>query len=466
MSAYPYNCFEQRLSRIVALDDKAGWSQLASEIPAYMDHDGLLRYFPDDRLTGSEALTAYVLSVTAEAGLPIPDDARAKMIAALRAQIAGKLKHDYAWAADGRLLKVMSLGALARNNAATPDLLHNIEVSPQDMPTSILVDWLVALEQVHGSPTLITQAEHILRGRLVYNGTRIDLTDGTNEPWYAMSSNDEAAIKALDYALGHPKWSDDTPKMMTGVAQRQDRGHWDTTLANAWGSVVVRHFASLYPASAITGTTNVGLGGTGLSQAWPMPKEALSLRLPLPMTMMPLQVSQSGGSALPWAFVTVHAAVPLKEPLFTGYQISRTVVPVLQKVKGQWNKGDVMKVRITVVANAGRTWVVINDPVPPGATILNGLGGQSAMLNTNAGNVDSTAPYDFGSTGSAPSYVDRTNEGWHGFYEWVPHGTLVAEYTIRLNSSGKFQLPPTRVEAMYSPEVRGQLPNAPIEIGR
>jgi uncharacterized protein YfaS (alpha-2-macroglobulin family) len=38
------------------------------------------------------------------------------------------------------------------------------------------------------------------------------------------------------------------------------------------------------------------------------------------------------------------------------------------------------------------------------------------------------------------------------------------EYTIRLGSTGRFALPPTRVEALYSPEMMALLPNAPITV--
>ncbi len=89
MTAYPYNCFEQRLSRIVALGDVAGWSALAGEIPTYQAPDGLLRYWPSETLNGSEALTAYVLSIASEAGLPIPEGSRAKMIEGLKAVVDG-----------------------------------------------------------------------------------------------------------------------------------------------------------------------------------------------------------------------------------------------------------------------------------------------------------------------------------------------------------------------------------------
>jgi uncharacterized protein YfaS (alpha-2-macroglobulin family) len=451
MTAYPYNCFEQRLSRIVATNDSAGWTRLAAEIPAYLDGDGLLRYFPDNRLHGSDSLTAYTLSIAADAGLAIPETSRAKMITALQAIASGKLKHDYAWNADGRLLKVAALGALARQGAATPALVAGAYVAPQETPTSILVDWLVALNATKAHPEWKAAAEHVLRGRLVYAGSRVDLTDGANEPWYIMSSYDEAAIKVLGYALARPDWKDDVPKLMVGVALRQQRGHWDTTPANAWGVLAAEHFNRQYPASAITGMTKVALGAASATRNWPQAKDAPLLRLPLPLVTTPLIIAQSGGQA-PWALVSVNAAVPLKTPLFSGYRISRTVTPVLQSTKGQWSRGDVMRVRITIEASAGRTWVVVNDPVPPGATILNGLGGQSAQLNSTRDDA------------SGPSYVDRGNDVWRGYYEWMPTGTVISEYTLRLNGTGRFQLPPTRVEAMYSPDIRGQLPNAPIEV--
>ena len=38
------------------------------------------------------------------------------------------------------------------------------------------------------------------------------------------------------------------------------------------------------------------------------------------------------------------------------------------------------------------------------------------------------------------------------------------EYTLRLDNPGTFQLPATRVEAMYAPETYAERPNAPLTI--
>ena len=63
---------------------------------------------------------------------------------------------------------------------------------------------------------------------------------------------DEAAIKAVLATLGRPGWQDENARMMVGVAMRQQRGAWDTTTSNAWGTILARKFAGLYPAEAIT----------------------------------------------------------------------------------------------------------------------------------------------------------------------------------------------------------------------
>src|SRR3546814_20705509 len=90
-------------------------------------------------------------------------------------------------------------------------------------------------------------------------------------------------------------------------------------------------------------------------------------------------------------------------------------------------RGDVVKVRIEVTAAAGRTWVIVNDPVPPGATIVSNLGGQSEMLADQADG-----------SGRQPSYVERRKDSWRGYFAWMPAGTPAVEYVVRLNGSGRF----------------------------
>ena len=58
----------------------------------------------------------------------------------------------------------------------------------------------------------------------------------------------------------------------------------------------------------------------------------------------------------------------------------------------------------------------------------------------------------------------RAFDGFRAYYRYVPKGPLVAEYTIRLNQAGRFTMPGTRVEALYSPEMFGELPGTVLEV--
>ena len=78
------------------------------------------------------------------------------------------------------------------------------------------------------------------------------------------------------------------------------------------------------------------------------------------------------------------AAVPLKAPLQAGDAVRKTITPVEQAnpslPAGQYTRGDVLRVTLTVNASANMTWVAITDPIPGGATILgSGLGRDSEI---------------------------------------------------------------------------------------
>ena len=43
-------------------------------------------------------------------------------------------------------------------------------------------------------------------------------------------------------------------------------------------------------------------------------------------------------------------------------------------------------------------------------------------------------------------------------------GKWSVEYTLRLNNGDSFKLPETRVEAMYAPEMFGEIPNQGVVV--
>ncbi len=65
-----------------------------------------------------------------------------------------------------------------------------------------------------------------------------------------------------------------------------------------------------------------------------------------------------------------------------------------------------------------------------------------------------------------PHIPSARSSGFRAYYDYVPKGTFEVESNdLRLQlQTGTVQLPPTHVEALYEPEMLGELPNAPFTV--
>ncbi|MDC8760067.1 Ig-like domain-containing alpha-2-macroglobulin family protein [Janthinobacterium fluminis] len=459
MGAYPYSCFEQQTSKAIALGDAAMWRAMAAALPAYLDGDGMLKYFPSmDK--GSDSLTAYVLSATAEAGYAIPEQAKNRMEEALANFVQGRvIRYSAMPTADLAVRKLAALEALSRSAKVAPDALDSIAVEPNLWPTSALIDWYLVLKRtpkLARRDALLAEAQQMLRARLNFQGTTMGFsTEQRDNWWWLMVSGDVNANRLLLAVLDNPGWKDDIGRLVRGTLGRQLKGRWNTTVANAWGTLAIRKFSEKFESEAVTGSTSVNLGRAEKAVKWNGQTLAAPVLQAWPRAAEQLKIAHAG-TGKPWATVVSLAAIPLKAPLSSGYKISKSVTAIEQKTAGVWSRGDVYRVRLDLEAQADMTWVVVDDPIPASASVLGtGLGGDSSILSAGekrAGWV-------------RPAFEERSFDAFRAYYDYVPKGKWSIEYTVRLNNAGDFNLPASRVEAMYSPEMFGELPNAAVKVG-
>lgn len=459
MRWYPYTCLEQRVSRAIALRDAPLWRALMNDLPSYLDGDGLAKFWPVlDQ--GDDTLTSYVLAIAHEAGWELPEDTRNRMRAALVDFVQGRIVRGSALpAADLAIRKMAALDAASRYEAIDPALLSAIDIEPNLWPTSAVIDWINVLDrtgQIDGREEKLAQAKQVIRSRVNFQGTTMGFsTEREDYLWWLMVSADVNANRAILALLGDEQWQEDLPRMVRGSLGRQVRGHWGTTTANAWGVVAMERFAERFESEPLDGRTVSTLGGQQ-QWSWARRPDGGSLYHPWPGgPAQPLRIEHQGRGK-PWAMVQSLAAIPLQEPLASGYGITRTVTPIEQRKPGEWSRGDVARVRLELQAQSDMTWVVVNDPIPAGASILGtGLGKDSQILTGG----EQRQGYVW------PAYEERTFDAFHAYYDYVPEGKWVVEYTLRLNNPGTFELPETRVEAMYAPEMFGESPNASVTVG-
>jgi uncharacterized protein YfaS (alpha-2-macroglobulin family) len=161
------------------------------------------------------------------------------------------------------------------------------------------------------------------------------------------------------------------------------------------------------------------------------------------------------GQGKPWLLLQSLAAIPLKEPVSRGYEIKKTLTSLERKAPDRWTRGDILRVRLEIRGQSDMTWVAVSDPVPAGAAILGtGLKRDSRILTRGEDRKSSVRP----------AFEERSLSAFRAYFDYAPKGVWMLEYTLRLNQSGTFQLPPTRVEALYAPEMYGESPNAILKV--
>jgi uncharacterized protein YfaS (alpha-2-macroglobulin family) len=458
MRRYPYSCLEQQVSRAVALRDQGQWQTIAATLPSYLDTDGLLKYFAAmDQ--GSEVLTSYVLSVVHAAGWQIPADIRERLIQGLQRFVEGTVqRRPSVVTVDLALRKLAAVEALSRYTTVPPQLLGSVAIEPNLWPTSTLLDWWSVLYRVPGirnRESALREAEQIVRARLNLQGRSMGFsTESSDGLWWLMTSADTNAVRLMLLLLELGQWQEELPRLLNGVLARQQRGVWDLTVANAWGALAVEKFSQTFEHTPVGGTTTAALNGSAQEVTWANTPMGSAFAFPWPAQGGTLTVDHAG-SGHPWVMLEARAAIPLKTPLASGYRITKELTAVDASKPGRFTRGDIVRVRLSIEAERDMTWVVVNDPIPAGASHLGtGLASDAQLPVPETGHQARTMP----------AFEERAFDGYRAYYEYAAKGNLIVEYTLRLNQSGRFNLPPTRVEALYAAAMFGELPNDMVEV--
>lgn len=464
---YPYTCFEQRSSIAIGLNNQERWNGLMDELNVHLDQYGLVKYFPSTQLPGSPILTAYLLSVSADArklgwDFKLPAQAQERMLNALVNVVNGKLPiYDWMPKEGNTRLRLNLVAALARYNMATIDMVQRYSID-HNYSSDSLLDLYTIVQSFQSYPdkaASLKQISQAIMQRLDRQGTQMvfherEALDGL---WWMMMDRRVMQAKLLFTMMNEPSWAEEIPYLVQGLVKMQDRGQWGTTTANLWAVLAINHFSTSHEKVPAEGVVSMNL--TGSDYAEPNTWENLSLkqRILAPWRgEAPAQLDlKLEGKGRIWATVSAMAAVESTEPQYAGYKINRVVEPISQAVAGEWHVGDTYRVKLEIEAMSSMTWAVLSDPIPAGATILGSGLGRDSMIENQVKEAD---------WWSGPSFIERKSEVYRAYYGYLPSGKHSLEYAVRLNTEGNFVLPSTRIEGLYAPETYGELPNATMQI--
>jgi uncharacterized protein YfaS (alpha-2-macroglobulin family) len=125
---------------------------------------------------------------------------------------------------------------------------------------------------------------------------------------------------------------------------------------------------------------------------------------------------------------------------------------------------------LVVVTPSPRDYVVIDDPLPAGLEAVDAQLRTTAAWANVSGSASDDEPMSYDDAASGQGYVssdyrrELRDDRVLYFADHLPAGVYHYRYLARATTFGRFVVPPTRAEEMYTPEVFGRTASSVVEV--
>ncbi|MBI2895624.1 MAG: Ig-like domain-containing protein [Deltaproteobacteria bacterium] len=502
---YPYECSEQLTSKLIPLvsfEELAGAYGLerGPDLEARIDRtialleqkqrddgsfglwEGFFRFPPLDAF-----LTAYAgfgLHAAKSRGHAVGEDTLTRAVAFLKGYLRTE-PSEPEWRRLSKANKAFVVYALAAMGSPQPSYHGFLFEHRDELPLWAKVMLAHAIVVAQGD-----RAQVRILVREVANGTRQtaaeahleeNLSDGYDS---IMHSEARATAMWLRLLLATEPRHPLVPKLVRWlVGVRRPNGAWTNTQETTWALLAMSDYFRALEAEPPRFHASVRMAGSDMLGAR---FEGRSLRVErgridanrLPSTTAPIELSREGVGRLFYAirFQYARATMPTA-PLDRGFFVERrferiepstlTSARALGTATRAFTAGDLVRVTLHVVVPQRRNFVVVDDPVPAGFEIVNfdlatsAQGWRSAGSGYAADEPDQDHDYDDDYGDVDPTYQpfyhreNRDDRVVLAANDLEP-GNYRYEYVARAVTPGRYLVPPTHAEEMYTPETFGR----------
>jgi uncharacterized protein YfaS (alpha-2-macroglobulin family) len=494
---YEYESTDQTVSRFLPLvvlekvyNDQGLTTPYAKDIPDILTRSiNRLRDLqqPDggwawwERGPSSWFETAYVvqgLSSARDAGYSIPDDMLQRGIQALRQFQAtnGAQGFDETYHLN---MRAYSLYVLAYAGGSSADLQSEATdlVNQTSRLSTHARAWLAMALDKLGMSTQSKSVLDSLAASTRQTSTIAHWEEGTPDYW-SMCTDNRATALAIDALVTLSPNDPLVPKAVRWLMSAEKEGHWLSTQETSISLIALAHYIRqskelsadyVYQVDAFGKTLGQGAANsTNLTQTQ-------TLRLPVAQmpvnTLGDLGLSRSTDKGKMYYQVSLRYYVPGEgiKARSEGLAATRSYYKMTNGVESadpikEANAGDLIKIRLTIVAPETSYYVLVTDPLPAGLEGVNG------SLNTTSFTERPPSPLGIvkSTTGDGTDYapwyyrwgpfdnVEMRDDRTVLFATYMSPGTYVYEYYARATTPGQYMALPTHAELLYYPDVFGR----------
>ena len=339
---------------------------------------------------------------------------------------------------------------------------------------------LHAMARAEMNPAQIKTLRGEIEMRIRVNANEAEVEDTQDDRWESVLESPARTQALVLRALlaADPKHPLGSRLARRLLAMRQTDGAWRTTQEDAWALMALSDYRKLQESSTGALDARTLLGGSEIMHSkFPrgsFREDKIFVSADTIMSKGPtLSFDINEGHAFYTAQLKYATAALPKKPLDEGLFVAKYIrgvqpsqlkenLNVIPKTSAsELTAGDLVIVDLLFETAEPRERVVIDDPLPSGLEALdydldttNNYGAE-AMARAEA---DKKNPPKFLGTTFRPSHPVRKvrDDRVNNFFDRIEPGMYHVRYLARATSIGSFVVPPTRIEAMYQPEVFGR----------
>jgi uncharacterized protein YfaS (alpha-2-macroglobulin family) len=488
---YPYECLEQKLSRILPLilaeevvntfdipslkgkELRQAVQEVLDVMPGYQNESGEFEFYPGKVYSNNPYLTAYALYVVAKAKAH-DYTYNSQMVHKALAYVKNKLAQDEeGWSCpysynEQLTTKAFMLYALALWKEQAPAYLgflyHKLDQLSLWGKTMLLKS-----AYLYNQPEMVQELATILTNKIKVAPSSAHFEEEKPMPWI-FSSNLRTTALILQSLLEVQGKFTFAPRIARWLMQEQSRDRYCTTQENAYLFEALSTYIQNYEEAEPDFTAQVLLANQKIMKASFKGRKMNIISQTIDLSdfapgRRALKINKQGQGRLYYGIRMKYAPLKPQLPRDEGIIIFKQVEPLEGKpnADGSFSAGQVYKVTLDILVPKECQFVIVDDPVPAGCQVVNtDFATQSRALFSKLNkSLREKRQYRYWSFNHWEIYDDKVLL----FADGLDAGEHIFTYLIKALHYGEFMQPACKAEEMYQPEVFGTTASGRVRVG-
>ncbi len=492
--AYPYECSEQLASRILAVaalrDVLTAFQAEGLPSPQEMEQavnrdiqrlqglqndDGGIPYWR----RGQESIpfhtihVAHALQRASLKGYEVP----AELLGRLRLYLVDIESHYPSWYSQETRRTLSAYALYVRDLMGDADPVKAMKLIDDATLEKLPLDtigWLwPVLQDAPGAQEDLDAIRLKVNNSVVETAGAANFTTAYDDQNYLLLGSERRTDAILlDALIGDNPQHDLIPKLVNGLLGHAKKGRWGSTQENVFVLLALDHYFNTFEGETPDFVARIWLGETYAGEHEYRGRTTQRDETNIPMSylveqtqvgLQNLVISKEGEGRLYYRLGLKYAPIDLEQKAMDmGFVVQRVYEAlddpqdVTQDADGVWHirAGARVRVKLTMVAGSRRYHVALADPLPAGLEIINPALAVSESIPQDPGSPN--AKYGWWWWGPWYEHQNMRDERAEAFTPLLWEGVYQYSYIARATTPGRFIVPPTKAEEMYSPEVFGR----------